>query len=121
MDFIYSNVLNLKEKIKDEKYDLILLSNISDYIGVMFNNEELKCYRELIDSLIPNLNDNGVIQVGYIYSSYGRYSSMSDFCINDFRQQYFPYTEFNTVLVTSFDDINSYAYDKVITYTRKRI
>ena len=119
-NFICSNILDLKEKLSGNKYDLILLSNISDYTLLMYGDNDLKKYRELIDSLTDNLNVGGTIQVGYIYSQYDTASFKSPFGYNHIRQKYFPIDLFDTTMVTAYYDKNPFAYDKVITYTRKK-
>ena len=120
VDFICSNVTELKERLNGETFDMILLSNISDYIEMFFEEDYLKQYRELIDSLSDNLNENGVIQVGYIYSMYDKNSYKSQFSMNYIRQNYFPSSIFETIMVDAFDEFNRYTYDKVITYTKKK-
>ena len=67
--FIHSDVTSLRDNLHD-KYDFILLSNINDSIGNIWENEPLKNYKRLIHSLSKKLNNYGIIQVGYIYDYY---------------------------------------------------
>lgn len=116
INFIETDVKDIKEKIKDEKYDFILLSNISDYVHHIYPSKELKMYRELIDSLKDNLNDQGVIEVGYLYSYYTRGEDVSDFHFNYERRLHFPTEDFRSVFVNSYYDDGT--YDKIITYQK---
>lgn len=100
INFINTDISFLKKKLNDTKYDLILLSNISDYINRMFD-EPLEEYRKVIDCLIDNLNPGGIIQVGYIYYSKHRY--ISDFTIDRKRKLYFPTNQFHTIQVKAYD------------------
>lgn len=116
VDFINVNVANLPEILDGEKFDMILLSNISDYIHTIYPLDHLKKYRELIDKLIDNLNLYGVLQVGYIYSRYHKGAYISDFCFNEKRNKVFTLDVFHSVMVNSF--YNDGTYDKVITYQK---
>ena len=116
IDFIESDVKTLPDKLGNEKYDYILLSNISDYIHKMYKNNPMSSYRELIDALAEHLNMFGTMQVGYIYSTYYKESDVSKFRINEERQKYFPTNMFYSKLVDSYD--NNGEKDKVITYQK---
>lgn len=116
INFIESDLKTLSSKLGNEKYDLILLSNISDYIHLMYEENPLYYYRELIDELTDHLNKYGIIQVGYIYSSYHKNSNTSKFRLNDERYKYFPTNTFHSVLVDSYD--NNGSKDKIITYRK---
>lgn len=116
INFINVNVANLPEVLDGEKFDLILLSNISDYIHYVYEEDSLEKYRELVDKLIDNLNLYGTIQVGYIYSRYQRGEDVSKFHINDSRNKVFPNYIFHSSFVNSF--YNDGSYDKIITYQK---
>lgn len=116
LNFLNINVDNLSDELNGEKFDFILLSNISDYTNFMYPDNDLEKYRDLIDKLIDNLNLYGVIQVGYIYNRYSKYSDISRFHINAIRQEYFPTDIFHTVFVNSY--YNDGTYDKIITYQK---
>jgi len=65
--FIESSLLNLKDKCK-KNYDLIFLSNISDYLNLMFSNNLLENYREkIVAPLTRKLNRNGKLYFIYQY------------------------------------------------------
>ena len=52
--FINSNITLLPDMLDNEKYDLILLSNISDYTHNLYSSNDLQRYRELINKLSNN-------------------------------------------------------------------
>lgn len=116
IDFIKSDIKALPDKLGNNKYDLILLSNISDYIHLMYEDRSLYYYRELIDGLIEHLNLFGTIQVGYIYSNYHKGNDTSNFKYKDQRLKYFPTREFHTMQVDSYN--NRCAKDKIITFQK---
>ncbi len=65
--FIESSLLDLKDKCK-KNYDLIFLSNISDYLNLMFSNNLLENYREkIVAPLTRKLNRNGKLYFIYQY------------------------------------------------------
>ena len=113
ISYIESGINTLASKLNNRRYDLILLSNMSDYINRMYD-DPLKDYRHLIDSLTDCLKPNGIIQIGYIYNHRHRY--ISDFTIDRKRKRYFPTNEFHTIMVDSFDIPND--KDKIIIYQK---
>ena len=116
IDFIESDIKALPDKLGDNKYDLILLSNISDYIHLMYEDKSLYYYRELIDALIEHLNLYGTIQVGYIYSNYHKGNDTSNFKYKDQRIKYFPTRDFHTIQVDSY--YHNDEKDKIITFQK---
>ena len=116
VDFIDSNVDTLPDRLCGEKFDMILLSNISDYTHHIYDKDDLENYRILIDRLMDNLNLYGIMQVGYIYSYYSRGEDVSNFHVNKNRQEYFPTSIFHSCFVPSY--YNDGSYDKVITYQK---
>ena len=116
INFIRSNIIDLKDNIKDEKYDMILLSNISDYTHNLYAYNDLENYYKLILSLTDNLNMYGIMQVGYIYNNYSEHDGVGSFHNKSKRQKYFTTDIFHTVLVDSYN-LNSFK-DKVITYQK---
>ena len=118
IDFVHTDIYNLPNILNGEIFDVILLSNISDYIHQIYDGEDLRKFRDLIDRLKDNLNDDGIIQVGYVYSRYKKGEDVSCFHINKYRSKYFPIDEFNTDFVSSY--YNDCTYDKVITYKKTK-
>ena len=114
--FIDTDVHSLSDRLNGEKFDMILLSNISDYTHHIYPEDDLKHFRELIDRLMDNLKLYGIMQVGYIYSRYGRGEDISNFHINKYRHEYFPTSMFYSKFVNSY--YNDSSYDKVITYQK---
>jgi hypothetical protein len=117
IEFINTDIKYLPDKIKGEKYDLILLSNISDYIHEMWKDNPYSSYRELIDELKNNLTLYGTMQVGYIYANSLKVPYISRFFENETRQKYFPTDMFHTITVDSHIENNK---DKVIIYQKLR-
>lgn len=67
LNFILTDVQFL-HKMLNKKYDLIHLSNISDYAHLMFKNNYLKQFnKNIITPLLPYLADNGIMICGYVY------------------------------------------------------
>ena len=116
IDFLNINIDNLDEELNGEKFDFILLSNISDYINMLYPDRCLERYKDLIYQLMGLLNLYGIMQVGYIYNRYSRNSDVSRFHINVFRNEYFPTDTFHTMFVNSYYADGT--YDKVITYQK---
>ena len=117
INFMYCDVTELPDTLEDRKFDMILLSNISDYIHCIYDINYLEHFRYLIDKLKNNLNPDGIIQVGYIYSHHGKKDGISDFYRDEIRKEVFTDEQFDTVLVDSFDNPNN--RDKVIVYMNK--
>lgn len=118
IDFIESELEDLPDIIKGEKYDVILLSNISDYTHRVYEKDDLKQFRYLIDRLTTNLNKNGIMQVGYVYSEYSVFDDVSNFRYNEDRNKYFPNNLFYSVPVDSY--VNQNYKDNVITYQKTK-
>lgn len=119
--FIESDFEDLPDIINGEKYDMILLSNISDYIHRMYGKNELEEYRMMIDRLCNNLNMYGILQVGYIYTTDAATSNslsfdISRFSIKEDREEFFPSDIFHSVFVDSYYGSNF--KDEVITYQK---
>lgn len=69
LNFILTDVQFL-HKMLNKKYDLIHLSNISDYAHLMFKNNYLQQFnKNIITPLLPYLADNGIMICGYVYDS----------------------------------------------------
>lgn len=117
LSFMNVNVANLPEVLDGEKFDMILLSNISDYIHLFYPDNQMQRYKELIDQLVDNLYDGGTIQLGYIYASYIKGSDVSKFHFDESRNKVFPFIEYPITFVNSF--YGDGRYDKVITYKKK--
>lgn len=115
-DFLNVNVDNLPEVLDGEKFDLILLSNISDYIHYVYYDNSIERFKELIDKLTDNLNLYGTIQIGYIYSRYYREEDVSRFRFNKTRNEVFPNYIYHSNFVDSY--YNDGTYDKIITYQK---
>lgn len=119
INFIECDFLKLKEKIGDKKFDLIMLSNISDYIEFMYDNRPLNSFLSDINNLSENLNELGIMEVGYIYYHpiYGRLIGV--FNDKQKRQAVFNTDRFHSRFVSAYDDIGAGEYsDQIITYQK---
>lgn len=114
LSFINSNLNSLSTVLGDKKYDLILLSNISDYINKMYKKNSLAAYKDVLIRLTNNLNLGGIMQVGYLY--HHKHHVFSDFYVEKKRLKYFPKDEFSTINVMALDTFQK--KDKVIIYKK---
>jgi hypothetical protein len=67
-NFINSDIVNVESKLK-EKYDYIFLSNIAGYLEIMFQDNLLENFRNLVLNLSKFINENGVIIMAYLYNT----------------------------------------------------
>ena len=70
--FYQSNIVRLDKKL-NKKYDVIMLSNIAQYIEGIFEKNHLENLKQILLKLEEKLKDNGIIIVSYLYDIYGRY------------------------------------------------
>lgn len=118
INYVESDLSSLRLKLDGYKFDLILLSNISDYISYIYSSNPLESYHQDITSLIDLLNHYGTIQVGYIYD-YCSYKKGNVFSNKGMRTKVFPTNQFHSKIVTGYDsDIDSSIKDQIITYQK---
>lgn len=117
LNYIESSITELKDNIKNDLFDYILLSNISDSIEKIWNKNSLKNFKRLIHSLSTNLNKDGLIQVGYIYSLYSS-EFQPIFADDKKREKIFTPDEFKSQKVTGYRFYND--KDKIITFEKKK-
>ena len=84
-NFYQSNIVRLDKKL-NKQYDIIMLSNIAQYIEGIFNKNHLENLKEVILKLEDKLKDNGIIIVSYLYDIYGRYDYNNTPLIYDLRR-----------------------------------
>ena len=119
INFIYSDFKNLVDNIGNKKFDLILLSNISDYIHNMYYDDYLMKYYLDILNLAEHLNNLGIIQVGYVYSKMERDQKISAFANKEKRNKVFTTDKFYSRFVPAYDDYPPYKNrDQIITYQK---
>ena len=114
--FVNVGIDHLADFLAGEKFDAILLSNISDYAQLISYRDSLGNYKRIIDQLSSLLNEDGIMQVGYIYSRYSSYNSFSDFRVNRCRTKYFPIGEYQIEFFDSY--YGDGTYDKSIVYQK---
>lgn len=65
--FYHTNIINL-DNIKSSKYDLIILSNISNYINEIYTKDAyIKYYNLILNEIGSLLKENGIVEVAYLY------------------------------------------------------
>ena len=69
ISFKYANALTLKKDFKNNKFDLILLSNILDYFHMYWgNNWPIAYLNNYVDSLNSIMNNNGILYLHYAFN-----------------------------------------------------
>ena len=71
INFYCTNAINILDTFPNQKYDVILLSNILDYITINWNYEQL---RKFEDELLFITNNNGKIFLAYLLNYYNKNS-----------------------------------------------
>lgn len=117
INYIESNLIDLPSKL-NQKYDAILLSNISDSLEDIWDTDTLLNYKRYIYSLSKYLNDDGVIQCGYIYSDYETQKRVPIFTNNEEREKVLASSLFKEYEIVPYDYLA--CKDKIITFTKKR-
>ena len=69
INFYCINAINILDTFPNQKYDVILLSNILDYITINWNYEQL---RKFEDELLFITNNNGKIFLAYLLNYYNK-------------------------------------------------
>ena len=120
VDYVETDFKSLDTKI-NKKYDLIMLSNISDSINDMYKKNSLKQYYNDTMKLVNSLNDNGVIQLAYIYTHLDYPMRHNDFYIRNKREEVFPQEIFDITEINAYDDncMDTIYKDKIVTYQKK--
>lgn len=66
--FIESSLLDLPQSIGNNKYSIIYLSNIAEYLKDMYENDRLSKFKDfLINYLNHNLDENGLMIGAYLF------------------------------------------------------
>lgn len=110
IDYIDSNLLELSQKL-NSKYDLIILSNIYEYINDIIFDDSAKEFAETTRHLInDNLNIGGEIVIDYLYKR-----GITDFKKNKDKSMFYAYL-LKVLHYTNFRNfsLNSYVEEKTI-------
>lgn len=75
VNFYKSDIADLPEKI-NKKYDIIMLSNIFQYLEVMYESDYFEVMKEIVEDISNMLNDDGKILVCYMYGIDDAYDKM---------------------------------------------
>jgi hypothetical protein len=104
--FVQSDVIELHKKL-DADYDVILLSNLSDYAHRMFEGDYLAAFRQkIVEPLRQRLAPGGVMATGYVYDERDIHGSKARSAINDpeARQRAFAAPEYSELQMPSTID-----------------
>lgn len=101
----------------EEMQDVIILSNISDSLEDIWDVNTLKCYKRYIHTLSSIVNKGGIIQCGYIYSSYKNRERTPIFANNELRREIFTEDEFKETEFMSYESPGK--CDKAVIFQRK--
>jgi hypothetical protein len=121
--FIQSDILELPSKL-EETYDVIIMSNISDYLIQLYPNmEPLEKLRKLktlvIDELGSKLNPEGKIQLAYLYNNkFSDEHFHREIYNSEYREKFFtPERGISTLEFLGAHEYNG--TDAVLIYTKK--
>ena len=119
IEFLNSNISTLPDELYGEKFDMILLSNISDYVHYFYGDDHMKVFKEVIDRLVDNLYDGGIMEVGYIYQEYDKKheKDFSKFRIDKSRDKVFSKEEYPVQDILGFYEKEP--HDRIVTYQKK--
>ncbi len=122
ISFLKSDIKDLRYRLQEEKYDMILLSNLNDTIDTIFDSnlselEQLKEYRKIVRGLSKQLTDDGIMQVGYSYAAHPK-RKRTAFDDTHLREQIFTPEEYKTEKVTSYDSYGK--EDTIVVYQKKK-
>lgn len=115
--FIEESITDIDKRL-NKKYDMMMFSNISDSLNIIYGENSLEFFKELITSLIEYLNFYGTIEVGYIYGCYSKMEVTNDFINKNKREKVFTTDEYHTMLVNSYDGY--FQKDRVVYYTKTK-
>lgn len=117
-NFYNSSLLELNKILWKKKYDLILLSNISDYIKDMFDEKDyLNSFKEnIIKKLYDNMKKWWIQVFGYIYDSQNKDKYRSDIDDPKLREKAFWDLKYFEQKIQSVIENN---YKDLIIYTKK--
>lgn len=105
---------DIKELVLNKKYDLMYFSNLFQYNSSLFYQDTicktghlqrkfpLETFRNYIMSFKDNLNDNGIIIIGYIYTILDEWDSIGIFN-KEIRDEVFPLDKFDYYYFKSID------------------
>jgi Protein of unknown function (DUF3419). len=117
INFILSSVIDLNKYV-NKKYDIILLSNISDYINEIFKENYLDKYKKFIEEELSNLlKPNGQIVLAYIYDYQKNNNGRSEIDIEEIRKKLFNDKRYQIYIFDSAIDKNK--KDAIIAYRKE--
>lgn len=122
INYIIGNILDIAT-LKDKKYDIIILSNVLQYIDKFISSEEdpYDSLNKLFLALKSHLNDDGLIQllyyygisaINYDYSSHYYSTSSIPRCVEAFGT--------NSIYLDEFSSCNNFKRNDAVLVYKKR-
>lgn len=121
--FINGDIFNLNNSLENKSYDKIILSNVLQYLECCFDETNVeKGLKTCFDNLNKHLNDNGLIQLLYLYC-FSKNNIKNNECSNiiyDIERVYNVLNSHN-LDIHFFDGVcTKRNTDAIVTYTKKR-
>lgn len=115
IEVIEGDIFKMSDSLANEKYDRIIFSNILQYLYhyVKLNGYigmEIEFFKEKFTEWISHLEDQGILQLLYIYSVRGQYNEIRK--IVEILSEYLIY-------YTEFDNISGTNKSAILTYRKK--
>ncbi len=122
INFVYGDIFNIEEYLKNKQYDVMILSNILQYLSFFAKTEDKYNFLKRNFNIWKKyLKDDGILQLFYLYS----------FSLSDLRMQMnaIPGIEIrkvyealkgNELIFEQFNGCLPNTEDSIITYTKKR-
>lgn len=97
--FINGNIFDIKDELDNKKYDRMILSNVLQYLELYsIDKDKYEVLKTTFKKLKNHLNDDGIIQLLYLYNTK---------LINNYRSDdYFDGYNLTSILNSLYDDIN---------------
>ena len=115
IDFIIGDIFKMNDYLDNEKYDRIIFSNILQYIDYFarmngYDGRKKDFLKENFNEWLTHLEDNGLIQLMYLYSTRGQNNEMIDLC--DALEGY-------PIIRYRFNNTNNQGESAVLAYRKK--
>ena len=122
ISFVCGDIFDMNSSIGDEKFDIMIFSNILQYLEFFAKKEDPYIFlKENFDKWVEHLNDNGLLQLLYLYSF-----TSADTCYKHSLAAYnlmeivkvLGYEKF--LKISSFPNCVNDMSDSVVTYVKER-
>lgn len=116
--FNFQNI-NIKDLKTNVKYDYIFLSNISQYLEFIYEDNCLDNFNNLIQNLSVNLNKNGILFHSYLYNCNANMRFINNYCPESIYNNHMVKEKIqNLDLITFNTNANSEEKDGVYVYKK---